>query len=126
MEALVNDDNNDGDELGQFRRSSRTEGEILVMLAKIEATQKLHHSQNLSKFEGLTARLDLQNGRVGKSEAKIDGIERILAEQALTDRYDAGVKEGQSQTVLSRGQMATLIGILTIMSLGSGIVWRFL
>ena len=81
MEALVSDD---GDEIGQFRRSSRSEGEILVILAKIEAKQNLHHDQNIAKFEQVNARLDAQNGRVGKSEVAIDGIRNILADRAFT------------------------------------------
>ena len=125
MEALVSDDN-DGDELGQFRRSSRTEGEILVMLAKIEATQKLHHSQNLDKFDQVKLRLEQQNGRVGKAEVAIDDIKRLLGEQALQDKYDAGLKTGQSQTVLSKGQFATLIACGGLLSTIAGIVVKAL
>ena len=125
MEALVSDDN-DGDELGQFRRSSRTEGEILVMLAKIEATQKLHHSQNLDKFDQVKLRLEQQNGRVGKAEVAIDDIKRLLGEQALQDKYDAGLKTGQSQTVLSKGQFATLIACGGLLSTIAGVVVKML
>ena len=122
MEALVSEDD---DELGRLRRSARTDGEILVVLSKIEATQNLHHSQNITKFEGLTARLDIQNGRIGKSETKVDGIEKILAEQALKDSYHAGVKVGQSQTIMSRTQLGTLISIGTLVSVVVGLIVRF-
>ena len=123
MEALVSDD---GDEIGQFRRSSRSEGEILVILAKIEAKQNLHHDQNIAKFEQVNARLDAQNGRVGKSEVAIDGIRNILADRALQDKFDAGVKIGQSQTVLSKGQFATLIACGGLLSTIAGIVVKAL
>ena len=124
MERLMSED--EGDEIGQFRRSSRSEGEILVVLAKIEATQKMHHSQNLDKFDQVKARLDIQNGRVGKAEAAIDDIKKLLGEQALQDKYDAGVKSGQSQTVLSRGQFATLIACGGLLSTIAGVVVKML
>ena len=120
MEQPVEDD-----ELGRLRRSARTDGEILVILSKIEATQNLHHSQNISKFEGLTARLDIQNGRLGKSEIKVDGIEKILASQALKDSYQDGIKAGQSQTIMSRTQLGTLISLGTLVSVIVGLIVRF-
>lgn len=113
---------NDPPDLGEVRRNVRDNGDVLVILAKIEAQQASQAQRLGDKVDGINDRLDAQNGRIGKVEVRATAIEEALAKRALREAREQGRAEGRSTAFLTRKQATAIgAGVMFLMTVAGGI-----